>query len=201
MERERAMPTEPMPDDPRALWQRQPTEEFRLSPAELRAMVARSHRTLRRMTVAMYAGPAVNVVLCGVGLVAFTDPLMRAGIVLVGLAFVQLAVALWRTRLAREAARLTPHADPSILSYRADLLRHRALNGGRQLWLRFALGIPGGALFFLGFARAFPALARYIYMELALFLVVMPISFLLLRRRGRTYQRQIDELDALRRPS
>jgi hypothetical protein len=29
-------------------------------------------------------------------------------------------------------------------------------------------------------------------------LVVMPISYLVLRRRARRYQRQIDELDALR---
>ena len=192
------MPVEHTADDARALWQSQPTDDFRMSPAALHAMVARAHRRLRWMTVAMYAIAPLYIALSAAGLVAFRDPFMRVGLVGFLLTFVQILVVMWRTRRDREAARLTPDPHPAVVFYRADLARHRDLNRGPQLWVRFGLVIPAGCVFFYGFARAYPRLAWFIHVEWAAFLVGMTVALVVAHRRARRYQRQLDELDALR---
>ena len=127
----------------------------------------------------------------------FDGRMMRLGAVLMVLLFAFVLVLLYRAPRRREDGPAI--ADPSIESYRADLERHRMLFSGFRLWSRLVLGVPVATVFCLGFARSYPALARFIYLELAAIVAGLSVTCLVAHRKARQYQQEIDELDALRR--
>jgi hypothetical protein len=191
------MRSDQTPRDPRTEWQSQPTEDFRMSRALLDRYVSTSHRRLRRLTAAQYAGASGGLI--GSILVAATidGRVMRIAAVMFALLFAFALVLLRRAPRGRDVGPAI--ADPFIESYRADLERHRMLFSGYRLWSRLLIGIPVATVFCVGFARANPALARMIYLELAAIVAGLSITCLLAHRKGRQYQQEIEELDALRR--
>ena len=188
------MPSDHRPSDPRTEWQSQPTEDFRMSRALLERYISASHRRLRLLSIAQYAGASMGVV--GFAFIASmaNGAMMRIGAALLALVFVFVLVLLRRTAGPPNAASAAPFID----FYRADLERHRNLSTGFRLWSRLIIGVPVVCVFFVGFARANPALARFIYVEAAVVIAALGIAFASTHRRARRYQQEIDELDALR---
>jgi hypothetical protein len=191
------MRTDQTPSDPRTEWQSQPTEDFRMSRALLDRYVSTSHRRLRRLTAAQYAGASGGLI--GSTFVAATTDgrMLRIAAVMFALLFAFTLVLLRRVPRGRDVGPAI--ADPSIESYRADLERHRMLFSGYRLWSRLLIGIPVATVFCVGLARANPAFARIAYLELAAIVAGLSITCLLAHRKARQYQQEIEELDALRR--
>jgi hypothetical protein len=191
------MRTDQTPSDPRTEWQSQPTEDFRMSRALLDRYVSTAHRRLRRLTTAQYAGATGGLI--GSTLIAATSDgrMMRIGAALLALLFTFALVLLRRAPRGRDAGLAI--ADPSIESYRAELERHRVLFSGYRLWSRLVIGVPVAIVFCVGFARAYPAMARIIYLELAAIVAGLSITCVVAHRKGRQYAQEIEELDALRR--
>jgi hypothetical protein len=190
------MPTEPMPNDPRALWQSQPAAPFRLSAEDLRQRTARLERDARRRTLAGYGVCAFEAV-AFLAVAAFArHPLMRAGALLLVAACAFHAYQFRALQLARRAeAAARDEATASLAFYRSELERQRDFQRGMWLWSRIFVLVPGGCVFFVGFALAYPSLAPFIYAELAAFLLIVPVGVPLQLRRAGRYQRQLDELD------
>ena len=137
------MPTDVPPTDPRNLWQSQPTEVFRMSPADLQATVARSHRALRLDALKMYSGCISGLIGFGIIAAVFADPFIRTGAILIALNFVYVLFLTARDRPTRESANaVRGFADPSVAFYRADLERHVLLLSGSRLWSRFVVAVP-----------------------------------------------------------
>jgi hypothetical protein len=168
-----------------------------MSRALLDRYVSTAHRRLRRLTAAQYAGATGGLV--GSTLIAATSDgrMMRIGAALLALLFAFALVLLRRAPRGRDAGLAI--ADPSIESYRADLERHRMLFSGYRLWSRLVIGVPVAIVFCVGFARANPAMARIIYLELAAIVAGLSITCVVAHRKGRQYAQEIEELDALRR--
>lgn len=191
------MPIDHASGDPRTEWQNQPTEDFRMSRALLDRYVSTSHRRLRLLTAAQYLGVAAGLVASVVAAATSDGRLMRLGAVMMALLFAFVLTMLYRTSGLRDVA--TPVALPSIESYRADLERHRMLFTGFRLWSRPLIGLPVAIVFSLGLAQAHPELARIIYLDLVAIVAGLCIASLIAYRKGRQYQQEIEELDALRR--
>jgi hypothetical protein len=185
------------PSDPRSEWQSQPTEDFRMTPALLMRYVSTSQRRLRLLSVAQYTGVTAGII--GSIWVATMDDgrMMQIGAALMALLFAFVLALLYRAPRRRDSGAAI--ADPFIESYRAELERHRWLFSGYRLWSRLVIGIPVATVFCLGIAQSHPALARFVYVELAAIVVALTITCLLAHKKARGYQQEIDELDALRR--
>ena len=91
--------------------------------------------------------------------------------------------------------------DPSASGdfYRKELVRQRDFHRGTWLWSRVIVMIPGYLMWCFGLALAHPALARIVHINIAVFLVLGVLAFPLNLKLARKYQRQIDELDKLRK--
>ena len=83
--------------------------------------------------------------------------------------------------------------------HRAELERQLDFHRGSQLWIRLGVFAPGPLLFFVGFARANPYLAGTIGWEALAFVLMLALAVPLNAWSARDYQRQIDELDHLRK--
>jgi hypothetical protein len=145
--------------------------------------------------VAQYAGSTMGVV--GFADIAWIahGAMLRIGAALLALVFAFVLVLL---RRAGSPPIASATAAPFNDFYRADLERPRKLSTGFRLWSRLILGVPVACVFFIGFARANPSLARFIYVEAAVVIAALGIAFTSAHRRARRYQQEIDELDALR---
>jgi hypothetical protein len=183
--------------DPRTEWQNQPTEDFRMSRALLDRYVSTSHRRLRWLSAAQYLGGSAGLVGSVVVGVTSDGGWMRLGAVMMAFLFAFVLTMLYRTSGRRDVA--TQAALPSIESYRADLERHRRLFTGVRLWSRPLIALPVAIVFSIGLARAHPELARNIYLDLVAIVVGLCVTCVIAYRKGRQYQQEIDELDALRR--
>lgn len=181
-------------DDPRALWQQQPTEDFRMSRELLDRYVSTSHRRLRTLTTAQYAGTAAGLAASLWFAVVLDATIMRVGAMLMAMLFVFVLVLLYRAPRTRDVEPAI--ANPSIESYRSDLERHRTLFSGFRLWSRLVFGVPVAVVSCLGAARTYPALERIFYLELAAILVVLSVTVAKAHRKVREYQEEIDELGA-----
>jgi hypothetical protein len=168
-----------------------------MSRALLDRYVSTSHRRLRWLTAAQYAGTSAGLVASTFVAATFDGRMMRIGAGMLALLFACVLVLLHRAPRGRDVGAAI--ADPSIESYRADLERHRMLFSGYRLWSRLVIGIPVATVFCVGFARAYPAIARVIYLELAAIVAGITISCVFAHRKARAFQQEIEELDALRR--
>ena len=183
--------------DPRTEWQNQPTEDFRMSRALLDRYVSASHRRLRLLSAVQYLGMVSALVVSVVLAVRSDGGLLRLGAVMMAFLFAFVLTMLYRTSGRRDVA--TQAALPSIESYRADLERHRKLFTGFRLWSRPLIALPVAIVVSIGLARAHPALARNIYLDLVAIVVGICLTCVIAYRKGRQYQQEIEELDALRR--
>lgn len=168
-----------------------------MSPALLQRYVASSHRRLRWLSAAQYTGTCVSIVCWVLIAVAFDDRTVRLGAVMAAVLFVFVLVLLYRAPRGRDDG--SAIAVPFIESYRADLERHRMQFSGYRLWLRPILGILVATVVCLGIARSYPALAPQFYLTLAACVAGLSLATIVAHRKARTYQQEIDELDALRR--
>ena len=191
------------PDDARMLWQGQPAESFRLSAAQLRARIAHATRARRRLQLlgaVQHVGTLFGIVATTVVAVRVSDPLMRAGAVLLAIVFVYRWIVLRHTATAsREPAGALVSTEPSLVAYRAALLRRLAEDRGPLLWSRLAIGAPAAAMFLYGFARAKPSLAPIIAVEAIAIAAGLGLAFTIAARRARRYQAELDSLDSLER--
>lgn len=186
-------------DDPVTLWKSQPTIAFRLSPVAL-AAAEHEHARLRRGVTAKSAVMLIFLVLALYCVVTVDVPLVRIGSLAAAVAYGRVLYTLRRARSGdadaaaaeREGAGL---AAPSLVHYRAALVRERDRLTGRRLWLPFAVAGPAGIVGMLGIAQARPALQRYVWVELAVFAVALPLALLHGRHQGRRFQARIDDLD------
>jgi hypothetical protein len=175
-----------------ALWQGQPVPAFRLSPAAL-ADADRAHVRLRRRVVAQSAVMVVGIVATLWFAVNVDVLLIRIGSLAAAVGFgLRLGLLQRRRRSAAEDAAVerASFAAPSLVYYRAALVRECDQYTGRRLWLPFAISVPAALLLMLGIVQAVPALERYVWIELAMFSVAM-----------QRLQARIDDLDALTRSS
>jgi len=125
------MPTDQTPSDPRTDWQRQPTEDFRMSHALLDRYVSTSHRRLRWLTAAQYAGTSAGLVGSIVVASVFDGRMMRIGAVLMAILFAFVFMLLYRAPRGRDVC--SAIAEPSIESYRADLFPHPCFTRAQRL--------------------------------------------------------------------
>ena len=194
------MPSEFPVNDPRNIWQNQPTEPLKMSTNEIRAKAQR-HQTKARFQ-AVYS-IIIGLFLCVFFARASVQPgdywvVSRMG---VGL------LSLWGIYYAYQAykwiwpGRLTPDAtfDTTLQSYRSELEKRR--DYGRHIWRRAGLtfGVLGVAMIIvpalIGVA-GHPRDTLPFFVILAIWLAV----FLRLRKRNRgKLQQEIEELRALER--
>lgn len=182
------------------LWQNQPTAAFRLSST---AITAAEHEYAR-----VRYGVAIKSVFMLLGVVmalykaATVDGMiLRFAALLFAAAYAQVLYLLHRTRrgdaesIAAERSGVGL-AAPSLVHYRATLVRERDRLSGRRLWVPFAITIPTAFVVMISLARAHPALERYLPLELTLFAFAMPLALLYGRWQGRRFQAHIDLIDA-----
>jgi hypothetical protein len=182
-------------------WQADPAEPFTMPIDALRARVDRLARKTRVRNYGGYANCAIVVAVALWGITRIADPLATAGALLIMAGALTIAAQLRATRsggpMGGDAAALG--RTGSFDFHRAELERQRDFHRGAQLWIRLGIFAPGALLFFAGFARAQPHLARTIGWE-ALACVLMLIAAVPFNAwYARDYQRQIDELDHLRK--
>jgi hypothetical protein len=90
-------------------------------------------------------------------------------------------------------------AEPSLLAYRAALIRRIGDDTGARLWSRLAIGVPAAALFLYGFAKAYPALAPLIAVEAVAISLGLGFAFANAARRAKRCQAELDALNDLDR--
>ena len=184
--------------DPRQIWQRQPTESFKMSTNELRRKA--QHREERSRLEAL-TSIGIGVALClvfGWSAAKASHIEQQIGWALTSLACLYVARQayhwVWPGRLAPDA---TPGA--TMLFYRTIL--QKRLDYNRQVWRRS--GLP---FVFLGVAIALvPPLVRSprLSINAAPFFVLLAVWFALYlpkrKQQRRTIQQEIDELRGLER--
>ena len=180
-------------------WQSQTTDDFRMSPDQIRGRIAALDERVRLRT---RGGLQVTIFLIAGMLWMLTISrhiMMTIGIVLTIIGVAYLLFQVWRGRSKADSR--TSGDLPSIEYLRSELARQRDFHRGKTFWTRMAIFTPGPLLLFPGFALAYPNVARMIWIEAAtcvIFLVAaVPINY----SRARKYQRQIDEIDRLQENS
>jgi peptidoglycan/LPS O-acetylase OafA/YrhL len=186
------------PTGARELWQADRPDAPGLSAAELRHRVERLARTAR---VRNYGG----LIVCGFVLavcvwwfVDIDEPLARVGAVLtavaVGLMAWQIGSNQWGEQAAARRAALMG-ATAWMDFHRGELERQRDFHRGRRLWTRLLVLLPSALVFLAGFAKAHPEVARTIWLEALVVVLLAAAAVPLNLRLARRYQRQLDELD------
>jgi hypothetical protein len=180
-------------DDVAALWRAQSNEGFRMSSEEIRNRIETMNRKLRRRTFDGY-------LVCG-ALIVFFAGWMFVGmnsLQLVGAVLTIIAVSYmaWQIRANRFR---TPSIDvvDTLENLRRELARQRDFHRGTRFWSRILLLVPGGLIFFAGFARAHPEVIRIIRFEIISFVVFSLAAIPLNMWMARRYQKQIDALARL----
>jgi hypothetical protein len=180
-------------DDVAALWRAQSSEGFRMSNEEIRNRIETMNRKMRRRTFDGY-------LVCGT-LIVFFAGWMFVGmnsLQLVGATLTIIAVSYmaWQIRASRFR---TPSIDvvDTLEHLRRELARQRDFHRGTRFWSRMLLLVPGGLIFFAGFARAHPEVIRIIRFEIISFVVFSLAAIPLNLWMARRYQKQIDALARL----
>ena len=193
------MPDTPL-DDLRELWHDQVSDSFRMSTEEIPARIARFERRTRRAIFDGYLAGAFLV--CGFLSLSllFENPLLRIGSALTIAAF---ALMTWNTRASQlEERSADQHAAERGLSaldfHRGQLERRRDRFRGPRWWGQWLALIPGGLLFFAGFAQARPELTAFIAFEALTFVIAIASAVPINRRAARNCQQQLDALDRLK---
>jgi len=195
------MPNELPGNDPRKIWQDQPTEHIKMSLDDIRRKAQKLHAKARMAAIAWISIGIFLSVSFARSFASAQELLPRIGwgvLSLWGLYGAWQAYRwIWPGRLAADATFST-----SLDSYRKEIERQR--DYGRQIWRRSGLAVA-----FLGLALVVaPGLIKVVETPRLLpnaapffvLLAVWLVSFLLLRKRNQqNLQREIDELKALER--
>lgn len=189
------------PDQFLSLWQSQPTESFVLSPNQIRAMLNRLEKHLRRRDTLIYGICLAETVWFASCLVRLSGWFFRTGSALLILAMGFLSVQIWLDGHRRRAARTRAEESGSVSSlqyYRSELLRQRNFHCGLWFWSRLLVVLPGLLVFGIGGVYVYPH-SPIGYVLTAATLILFSWAVQLNRRKSKSYQRQIDALDALSR--
>jgi len=195
--------------DIREIWRDQTSDLVRLSTEEIQERIARFERRSRRAIFDGYLTAAfITCYFLGFFLlfsylgftVLIENLLVRIGAALSIGAF---GLVAWNTRVAqleeRAATRRAAEGGTSALDFhRGQLERRRARHQGRRWWVQWLAFIPGGLIFFAGFAQALPRLAPIIAFEALTFVIAIASAVPLKRRAARNCQQQLDALDRLK---
>jgi hypothetical protein len=191
-------------NDPRTIWQNQPTEPSAMTLEKIRQKVRELHAKTRRELIKSIAGPLIVVAICGFA-IRFPDPLLRAILAfaiawsLTGQYF--LNRGMWSAPLPGDAALST-----GLESYRREVERRHFLFSRIMLWqfgpVFFAIAIlivllasletgSRGMLLKEALLKMSPFLSLTVIWIAAVFVIRM--------RQRRELQREIDELNEIER--
>jgi hypothetical protein len=132
------------------------------------------------------------------------QPVARVGSVLIALGMAYLLGQIWldqrRRRASRTAAETSRHIN-SLDYFRGELVRQRDFHRGAWFWSRMAVLFPGLLVFGIGAIVVFPWPDNLTgYAVTGVTVIICPIAIWLNRSKSKSYQRQIDSLDALKQP-
>jgi hypothetical protein len=180
-------------DNVAALWRAQSNEGFRMSSEEIRNRIETMNRKLRRRTFDGYFVCGALIVFFAGWMFVGMNSLQLVGAVLTIIAVSYMA---WQIRANRFR---TPSIDvvDTLEHLRRELARQRDFHRGTRFWSRMLLLVPGGLIFFAGFARAHPEVIRIIRFEIISFVVFSLAAIPLNMWMARRYQKQIDALARL----
>jgi hypothetical protein len=181
-----------LPNDLKGLWKELSTNPVPTSPEQLRKETKKFEAGLHRR--AIIGGGAALFVMVGftIYFFLFRNTLQRIGSILTVVSAGYLVIQL-RLRPGRAMPDLG-EIDCARF-YRTELERQRDFHQGTWLWSRVLIFLPGPLLFCMGFARAHPDAATYIWLEFAAIVVLAGIAVPLNLRLARKYQSRIDSLD------
>lgn len=189
------------PNDVRAAWQAEVGSTIGLSKSDMRARIDRvARKTSRRTTGGLIVCALVLASLASMWWLVPKSELARAGILLIGVGIGTLAVQLMtHNDVDQELRRRMSEMGgmPSLEFHRWQLARQRDFHRGWRLWSRLLVLTPGPMLFFVGFAREHPEVARTIHLEHLAFLLLLAIAVPVNLRLARRHQDQLNELDHL----
>ena len=188
--------------DVRDIWQHQQIDAFRMPLDVIRTRIEKFNRNVRRRH---YIGYGVCLFVIGNSVwwvIIFPSLIQRIGAVLTAIGTGYLGYQLLLNHIQKK----TPAANAaemgnevSIGFYRANLERQRDFHRGIWFWSRLVIFVPGPFVFCLGTAIAHPETARHMRVQAAIFAFLAALAVPLNLGMARKYQRQIDELDALRK--
>jgi len=180
-------------DDVAALWRAQSSDGFRMSSEEIRNRIETMNRKMRRRAFDGYLVCATMIVFFAGWMFVGMNSLQLVGAVLT---IIALSYMAWQIRASRFR---TPSIDvvDTLEHLRRELARQRDFHRGTRFWSRMALLVPGGLIFFAGFARAHPEVIRIIRFEIISFVVFALSAIPLNMWMARRYQKQIDALARL----
>jgi hypothetical protein len=187
-------------NDPRTIWQTQPTQPSAMTLETIRQNVQELHSRTRRELLRNVGVPLVIIALCSFGIKQFPQPGLRSlfafAIVwsLAGLYF--LHRGMWSAMLPGDAALST-----GLESYRREVERRRSLSGRIMLWgfgpLVFAVATLIAVILSLGTGSGVPLPEGL--RKMTPFLTLLSIWFIgvfaIRMRQRRELQREIDELN------
>lgn len=190
------MTNEPRSDHFQNLWQGQSTEDFRMTPEQIRTRIEELIRKTRLRNRGSYVASALVVVSCVWWLIQFDTALERTGtlLTLVGIGTLVFQVRT-NQRHQRDAQHRAAMGETDSLAFlRGELERQVAFHRGRPFLARMLALLPGPLLFCAGFAQAHPEIARGIAVQ-AIFILALAVAAVPLNRWvARGYQRQLDGL-------
>lgn len=186
----------------RNLWQSQSQETFQMSPEQLRCKWKHLNRELlfRNRSVWIVCMFEIGVFTWILG--AFPQLFMKiaSAFVILGMAFMtgQVALDQHRRRLSRIHAESSGNLN-SLEFFRAELERQCQFHRGLWFWSRMAALMPAILAWGIGAVVLFPwpeKIAGWSIVCVIVFLI--PLAIQLNYMKSKSYQKQIDALDALR---
>jgi hypothetical protein len=191
-------------NDPRTIWQNQPTEPSAMTLEKIRQKTQELHAKTRRELIKRLAGPLIVAAICGFA-IRFPDPALRAILAfaiawsLTGQYF--LNRGMWSATLPGDAALST-----GLESYRREVERRRFLFSRIMLWhlgpVVFAIAIVIVLIASLGTGNR-GMLLKEALLKMSPFLTLTVIwiaaVFVIRIRQQRELQREIGELDEIER--
>lgn len=175
------------------MWQSQPVEVTKMSAEQVRDRVRKLNKKIRRRN--LVGGFAAMAVLLWAAFAFSVAPnsLQHIGsaltVVGAGYMMYQLLSAKSRSRDVH-----TSQADTSLAFYRSELQRQRNFHQGWWLWSRALIFAPGPLLFYVGLTQSTPSLARFIWIQMFLFVTILVAAIPLNWMVARKYQRELDAL-------
>ena len=194
--KEAAMRNDPSGNDPRTIWQNQPTEPSAMTLETIRRKARELHAKTRRELLGSIATPVAVIAFSGLGAVIFQDPLQRTAFAcalawaLAGQYF--LHRGMWSATLPGDAA-----LTPGIEFYRREIERRRDLFRRALRWSFGPVALAIAALL-LPIVRG-GVEERGVFLKMIPFLTLLVVwiagVFVVRMRQHRELHREIDELN------
>lgn len=182
------------PDEISAAWQNQPSEIQEPGREDVTRLVEQMETRMRRTRIDLL----IMLVLTSVMIVTLAA-IFRNALLNLGAAVSLAGLALLTYEVIRHSRRAPVAANGAVASvdFHRALLVHRLEFHRKRVWLRVLVLVPGGALFFLGLAAARPAMAPWIYLELATLVIALALVVPMNRKAAARLELQISELERL----